>query len=131
MVSERGSILPLGIGLVAISLVVALVLSELVGVEIQTHRNKQLSDLLVLKVAGELIRDRVSPVTGLEYLGALNDTASSASEFLGIQPTRISVMSYDGKTIEGLVCTNWQSITGLKMGSFGKVCASSKARAIS
>ena len=131
MVSDRGSILPLGIAGISLSLVITLVLLELTGVQVQTLRNKQLADIFSLKIASDLRADEISPIEGLEYLPVLRPLLEAASKQLRISPTRVSVISNDGKTIEGVVCTQWESITGLRLGNFGEVCARSKARAVS
>jgi hypothetical protein len=130
MHSEEGSIIPLGVAAICLSVVLTLVFVELTGVEIQTLRNKQLSDALALKVATDLKTDAISPVVGLEYAPAVQGLTQIASQHLGIDPTAVSILSRDGKTLEALVCTTWESITGLSFELFGKVCATSKARAI-
>lgn len=129
MGSESGSIIPFGIAAICLSLVISLLFAELTGVEIQTFKNKQLSDLLTLKVAADLRKDEIAPLVGLEYAPALTEITATASKHLGITPANVSVFTSDGKTIEGKVCTAWKSITGLTFGSFGIVCSSSKARA--
>ena len=129
--TDSGSILPLGIGAVALSLLVSLFFAELTGVEIQKLRNKQLSDVLVLKVATDLRKDSIPPVVGLDYSPVVQELSVRTSKVLKFEPTEISVVSQDGKTMEGKVCSRWKSITGLSLDSFGYVCSTSKARAIS
>jgi hypothetical protein len=131
MQSDQGSILPIGIAGVALSLAVSLVFLELIGVQLQTLRNKQLSDVLSLKVASDLRKDQISPVIGLEYLPVLRPITAAVSTKLRIRPSKVSVISVDGKTIESTVCSEWESVTGLRLGNFGQVCSSSKARAVS
>lgn len=131
MASDRGSILPLGIAGLALSVVITLLFFELTGVQLQTLRNKQLADVLSLKIASDLRGDQIAPIQGLEYLPVLRTILGTTATQLRISPTRVSVTSNDGKTIESIVCTSWESITGLRLGNFGQVCASSKARAVS
>jgi len=121
----------LGIGAIALSLLVSLLFAELTGVEIQKLRNKQLSDVLVLKIATDLRKDSISPVVGLEYLPVLQELSAKTSRVLKFEPTLVSVLSRDGKTMEGRVCSRWKSITGVTFEAFGFVCSTSKARAIS
>ena len=131
MREESGSIIPIGLGIIALTAVIALVLVELIGVQYQTLQNKQLADVLVLKVAKDLKTDGIAPVKNLDYRPAVSDLLDASSSHMRVSVSEISVSSRDGKTIEALVCTEWASITGLRLGSFGQVCASSKARAIS
>lgn len=131
MRSERGSILPLGIGLIALTVLVSFVFAELTGVSIQAFRNKQLADIASLKVAGDLLADRVPPVIGLDYSPVVGDMLAAASNHLEISPTKVLVLSLDGQTLETEICTRWKSITGLTLGNFGDVCARSRARAVS
>lgn len=130
MRGESGSIIPLGVGVISISAIVTLVLVELIGVQFQTLQSKQVADVLVLQVAGDLNRDGIAPVTGLEYFPTVRESLASATAHLGLEPLEVSVMSEDGKTVAAIVCSRWKSVTGLTLGSLGKVCASSKARAI-
>jgi hypothetical protein len=129
--SERGSILPIGLAGIAVSLMVSLVFLELVGVQLQTLRNKQVADVLSLKVSADLLHDGISPIVGLEYLPATQMVFGVAIEHLKIRPSHASVVSFDGKTIEATVCSYWLSISGITLGNSGEVCAKSKARAIS
>jgi hypothetical protein len=131
MQSERGSILPIGIAGVALSLVISLVFLELIGVQIQTLRNKQVSDVLSLKIASDLRGDQIAPIIGLEYFPVARPLLEVVARQLRIRPSRVSVQSVDGKTIESVVCSTWESVTGLRLNNFGQVCASSKARAVS
>ena len=131
MASEEGSILPIGIAGVALSLVVSLIFLELIGVQLQTLRNKQLADVLSLKIASDLRSDGISPVVGLEYFPVLRPLATTVARQLRIIPSRVSVISADGKTIESSVCSEWESVTGLRIGVFGQVCSRSKARSFS
>lgn len=128
--NDSGSIIPIGIGVITLSAIFALVMVELIGVQYQTLQNKQLSDLLVLKVATDLNHDQIPPVINLDYRPVVADLLKEASKTLGVEPTEFSVSSPDGKTMTSTVCTNWKSITGLTFGALGKVCAQSKARAI-
>lgn len=131
MRADSGSILPLGIGAISLSLLVSLFFAEHTGVEIQKLRNKQLSDVLVLKIATDLRKNAIPPVIGLDYSPVLQDLSATTSKVLKFEPTQISVLTRDGKTMEGMVCSRWKSITGLSFDSFGFVCSTSKARAIS
>lgn len=128
---ESGSIIPLGVSVISLSAIFALVIVELIGVQFQTLQNKQVCDVLVLKVALDLKQDSIAPIKGLEYRPVVTEVLESSSSHLGIQPSEVSVISPDGKTMTATVCTQWRSITGITFGSFGNVCASSKARAIS
>jgi hypothetical protein len=130
MRSECGSILPLGIGLISLTALVAFLFAELTGVSLQTLRNKQLADVASLKVSGDLLADGIPPLVGLDYSPAVRDVLASATNHLGAAPTRVIVLSLDGQTLETEICTQWKSITGLTFGNLGDVCAKSKARAI-
>lgn len=116
---------------ISLSTIFALVLVELIGIQFQALQNKQVSDVLVLKVAHDLNRDSIAPIKGLDYRPAVNEVLMSSAAQMGIQPLEVSVISSDGKTMTGTVCTRWKSFTGLDLGAFGNVCATSKARAIS
>lgn len=131
MLSERGSILPLGIGVIAATVVITFVFAELTGVAIQTLRNKQLADVSSLRVAGDLLKDGIPPLIGLDYSPVIQDLLGAASKHLQVSPTQVSVLSLDGQTMETEICTKWKSITGLTFGNVGEVCARSKARAVS
>jgi hypothetical protein len=127
---ESGSILPLGIAIIAGTLALGMVFLELGGVQYQTVRNKQLSDVLALKVAGQLVTDGIPPVIGLDYSPTVTGLIAASSKTIGVTAKYISVVSRDGKTMEAVFCTGWESITGLTLGNFGDVCATSRARAI-
>lgn len=131
MRGDRGSILPIAIAGLALAVMATLIFLELTGVQVQTLRNKQLADVMVLKVSTDLKNDGIAPVAGLDYFPPVKNLAVAAAKNLRITPTRVLVRSNDGKTMEAMVCTEWQSITGLRLSNFGQVCASSKARAIS
>jgi hypothetical protein len=131
MRSESGSILPLGIGLIALTALVAFLFMELTGVSLQTLRNKQLADIASLKVSGDLLADGIPPLVGLDYSPAVRDLLAAASNHMGVSPTRVIVLSLDGQTLETEICSQWKSVTGLTFGNLGDVCAKSKARAIS
>lgn len=130
MTRDSGSILPLGIGILAISLAFSLLLTELGSLRVQEIRNKQVSDLLALEVSGQLLSDGIPPVIGLDYLSSVRKTFTEATDVLGLDPTAAQVLSLDGKTIEARFCTHWTSITGFTFGNAGEVCVESKARAI-
>jgi hypothetical protein len=132
MISEEsGSIIPFGLGIISLTAVIALVLVELIGVQYQTLQNKQLADVLVLKVAKDLKADGIAPIVGLDFRPVVSEMLHASSSHLRVGVADLSVGSRDGKTIEALVCSEWVSITGFSLGSFGQVCANSKARAIS
>ena len=130
MKSESGSILPLGIAVVAGTLVLGLVFLELGGVQYQTVRNKQVSDTLALEVAEQLVTDGVPPVIGLDYLQTVTDVMAASTDVIGVAVKSASIISRDGKTMEAVFCTQWTSITGVTLGNFGDVCATSRARVI-
>lgn len=129
--NDSGSIIPIGVGVIALSLAISLVLVELIGVQYQTLQTKQLADVIALQVASDLNRDGIAPISGLEYSPVIRDTLATAANHLGIEPVEVSVLSPDQKTILGVVCTRWISITGFQANLFGNVCSSSKARATS
>jgi len=129
--SERGSIFPVGIALIALSMSFGLLFLELIGIQLQTLRNKQVADVLSLKVAGDLLRDGIRPITGLEYLPTTQAELLVTLKHLKLNVSQASVTSVDGKTLEATVCSSWQSIIGFSVGNSGEVCAKSKARAIS
>ena len=130
MRNDRGSILPLGIAVIAVTLVLGMVFLELGGVQYQTVRNKQVSDVLALEVSEQLISDGIPPVIGLDYSPTVVLLMKESSRAIGVSGKSISVRSLDGKTLEAVFCTQWTSITGLTLGNFGDVCARSRARAI-
>lgn len=131
MCEDKGSIIPLGLGVIATTAAIALLFTELIGVQYQTLQNKQLADVIVLKVANDLQGDGITPVTNLEYRPVVNELLSVASAHMRVRVSDVSVISRDGKTLEALVCSEWVSFTGLNLGLFGKICASTKARSIS
>lgn len=128
---DSGSIIPIGIGVITLSAIFALVLAELIGVQFQTLQNKQIADVLVLKVANDLRRDQIPPVKNLDYTPSVSALLAEAASELRIQPVEVRVSTSDGKTMAATVCTEWNSITGIRFGLLGRVCAQSKARAIS
>lgn len=130
MNSERGSILPLGIGLITLTLTLVLLFIELTGIQIRTVTIKQATDVLALEVSGQLHSDGIPPVVGLDYRPVVRSQLADVSGLLSLQPTVVEVMSKDGLTIEATICESWRSITGLSFGQFGSVCASSKARVL-
>lgn len=113
------------------SAIFAFVMVELIGIQYQTLQNKQVADVLVLKVTGDLHRDAIPPVVGLDYSPTVAQELKQSSTQLGIEPVETALSTVDGKTLSATVCTAWKSITGLKFGALGKVCAQAKARAIS
>jgi hypothetical protein len=127
---DSGSIIPIGIGVITLSAIFALVLAELIGVQFQTLQNKQIADVLVLKVANDLRRDQIPPVLNLDYTPAVRALLAEAANQLRIEPVEVRVATSDGKTMAATVCTEWKSITGIRFGLLGLVCAQSKARAI-
>jgi len=129
--SDRGSILPLGLAGLALTLAVTLLFLELTGIELQTLRNKQLADVMALKTATDLKNDQIPPVVGLDYVPAIRPLIFNTSKNLRLSPTSLRLVSHDGKTMEAMVCTRWISITGFSFGNFGGICATSKARAVS
>jgi len=129
--SESGSILPIGIASIAISCILTLLLVELIGVQSQTLQNKQIADVLVLKVTNDLSRDQIPPLKNLDYTPAVSSLLAEVASQLKVEPLEVRVFTSDGKTMAATVCTEWKSITGLTLGALGKVCAQSKARAIS
>lgn len=128
--NDSGSIIPIGIGVITLTAIFALVMTELIGVQYQTLQNKQLSDLLVLKVANDLSRDQIPPVRNLDYRPVVHGLLIQAAKLMDIEPIEYSVTSSDGYTISSVVCTHWRSVTGLTFGSIGSVCSNSKARAV-
>lgn len=129
--NDSGSIIPIGIGVIALSIAISLVLVELIGVQYQSLQTKQLADVIALQVASDLNRDGIAPISDLDYTPAVKATLQVASTHLGIKLQEVSVTSPDRKTILGVVCTQWNSITGFQSSLFGNVCSSSKARATS
>ena len=127
---DSGSIIPIGIGVIALSALFALVLAELIGVQFQTLQNKQIADVLVLKVTNDLRRDEIPPLNNFDYTPAVRGLLDESENQLKIQPIQVRVATVDGKTMAATVCTEWKSITGIRFGLLGRVCAQSKARAI-
>lgn len=130
MRDESGSILPIGIAALSITVVVSLVFLELVGVQLQTLRNKQLADVIALRTASYMLLNELTPIPGRNYFSVARRLSSEASMELEVTPTETTVFSNDGKTMQATVCSSWISITGLSLGNTGSVCASSKARAV-
>lgn len=112
------------------TLVIGLVFLELGGVQLQTVRNKQVSDNLALELAGQFQADGIPPVVGLEYAPMLAPKLQSLVKVLHLAPKSLAVVSRDGITVEATFCTEWESVSGLTLGVFGDVCVLSKARAI-
>lgn len=129
--SEAGSIIPLGVTVISLSVIFTFVMVELIGIQFQTIQNKQVSDVLVLKVAFDLSQDSIAPIKGLDYRPVVTEVLESSAAHIGIHPSEVSISSPDGKTMAATVCTQWKSITGFTLGAMGNVCANSKARAIS
>jgi len=127
---DKGSIIPLGIGVMGLSLVFSLVMVELISSQYQTMQAKQVADVLTLQVAGDLKKDEIPPVIGLDYFPVTSESLNISSRQLGIEPINVKVTSPDGKTIAATVCVKWKSVTGFSLGNAGTLCATSKARAI-
>lgn len=127
---DSGSIIPIGIGMITLSAIFSLVLAELIGVQFQTIQDKQIADVLVLKVTTDLRRDQIPPLKNFDYTPAVSGLLSEAANQLKVDPVEVRVATTDGKTMAATVCTEWKSITGITLGSLGRVCAQSKARAI-
>ena len=130
LVDETGSTIPLGLGFLAMVSVFSLVFLELVGIQLQTLRDKQLADLAALTAANQLRVTAVSPVANHNYFSIIKPEILAAERELKLNPTLVSVTSSDGKTIEATVCTQWESITNVRIANGGQVCATSKARAL-
>jgi hypothetical protein len=128
--SETGSTFPLAIGITALSIALTMFWLESIGIQIQRLQLKNLGDTLVLEVARELKTDGVQPVVGLDYAPVTSRQLADGSRFLKLEITHSSIISYDAKTIEGLLCSRWKSISGFTFGTVGEVCVSTKARAI-
>jgi hypothetical protein len=127
---DNGSIAPIGLGLITLTAAISLVFLELIGVQYQTLRDKQLSDVVAVKIATDLKNDGIAPVMNLDYRPVAQEVLKEGSTFLKVSPTQFSVTSPDGKTIESVVCSRWKSILGFTFGNFGEICARSKARAV-
>lgn len=129
--TDSGSTFPLAIGITALSVALSMFWLESIGIEIQRLQLKNLSDTLVLEVARELKTDGIAPLVGLDYSPVTKLQLDDGRRFLKLDITRSQILSNDGRTIDGLLCSRWKSITGLTFGNAAEVCVSTKARAIS
>lgn len=121
----------MAIGITALSVALSMFWLESIGIEIQRLQLKNLSDTLVLEVARELKTDGIAPLVGLDYSPVTKLQLDDGRRFLKLDITRSQILSNDGITIDGLLCSRWKSITGLTFGNAAEVCVSTKARAIS
>jgi hypothetical protein len=116
--SERGSTLPLQIGLAVLLLATVFVVADLQS--LMLVRERALSDarfaaLYIAKAAAG-----VAPVVGLDYSTAV------IGELPGAQLVHVSTV--DGATFEARVCEAWQSPFGLHAPQ--QICDTAKSRVI-
>lgn len=119
MKRDRGSTLPLVIGLASLLLATIFTTSELQSFLLQ--RSRALSDA---RFAALYIAKQTSgfpPVINLDYSPAVVGELSQAAS--------ISVTSSDGRTFTARICHRWQSPFGLHADSL--VCDEAKSRVIS
>jgi hypothetical protein len=129
--SDSGSTFPLAIGITALSLALSMFWLESIGIQLQRLQLKNLSDTLVLEVARELKADGIAPLVGLDYSPVTKIQLDDGRRFLKLDITRSQILSFDGRTIDGHLCSRWKSITGFSFGNNAEVCVITKARAIS
>ncbi len=118
MKAERGSTLPLIIGLASLLLATIFTFSELQSLLLL--RSRALSDarFAALYIARETAG--IPPVIGLDYSTAV------LGELVGV--SSVNVTSNDGKTFTAKVCLDWNSPLGIHPSSL--VCDEAKARVI-
>lgn len=118
VMSERGSTLPLIIGLASLLLATILTTSELQSLMLQ--RNRALSDarFAALYIAKQVAG--IPPVPNFDYGSAV------LPELPGVGS--VSVLSPDGKTFSARVCHVWESPFGIH--SDVEICDEAKVRVI-
>lgn len=113
--SDRGSMLPLFLGLTAISLVLSLGIAELASAHLFRQSIQGISEQLALKAA----YDKLDAQTSAKQLLVELNPKLELSEFKIL----------DGKTVQLTVCGNWLGwlkLPGLDLRS--SICASSASR---
>ena len=118
MKTDRGSTIPLLIGLSTLLLFTIFTVSELQSLLVTKQRalsDARFAALFVAKSSGE-----VPPVVGLDYSPAVRPELPEASE--------IKVFTNDQKTFVARVCLSWRSPLGLHASA--TICDEAKARVI-
>jgi hypothetical protein len=119
MKHDKGSTLPLVIGLASLLLATVFLTTELQTLLVQRSRALNEARFAALYVAKQSAG--FAPVVGLDY------SPSIAGQLLGVSSVRVSTQ--DGKTFEAIVCETWKSPFGLHAET--DVCDSARARVIS
>ncbi|MEN9731368.1 MAG: hypothetical protein RL488_678 [Actinomycetota bacterium] len=118
MKTDRGSSIPLLIGLSTLLLLTILTVSELQSLLVTKQRamsDARFAALFVAKSSGE-----VPPVVGLDYSVAVRAEIPEAAE--------VKVFTDDQKTFVARVCLSWRSPFGLHAAAL--ICDEAKARVI-
>ncbi len=115
---DRGSTLPLVIGLITLLLATIFITTELQTLLIQRANALSEARFAALYVAKQT--SKIPPVVGLDYGPAVE------GQLVGV--SSITVVTQDGKTFEATVCETWHSPLGLHADT--EVCDNAKARAI-
>jgi hypothetical protein len=116
--AERGSTLPLIIGLASLLLATTFTFSELQSLLLLRSRALTDARFAALYIARETAG--IPPVIGLDYSPAV------LGELAGV--SSVTVTSNDGKTFASKVCLVWKSPLGLRPEAL--VCDEAKARVI-
>lgn len=118
MSSERGSTLPLVIGLTSLLIITTLTCGEIQSYYLQRTRALADARFAALFVAKQIAG--VPPVIGLDYGQAVTAELPEAAS--------VSVVTKDGKTLSATVCYRWDSLFGLSPQA--EICDTAKARTI-
>jgi hypothetical protein len=116
--SERGSTLPLQIGLAVLLLSTIFVVADLQSLLMARERALSEARFASLYIAKQSVG--VAPVVGLDYSAAVIDELPSVHN--------VHVSTSDGVTFEARVCEEWNSPFGLHASH--EVCDEAKARVI-
>ena len=115
MKCERGSTIPLVIGLAVLLLATLVVTGELQSYQMQRQRALEDARFAAIYIAKESAS--IPPVIGLEYAEAVRSQLHEAD--------LVSVTTSDGQTFDARVCYRWQSL--FKTGTVS-ICDTAKAR---
>jgi hypothetical protein len=116
--NERGTTLPLLVGLSTLALAISLVLSEKLSLQQQSLRAKSEARFAALLVAKHTAG--LEPVIGLDY------STSILAEFPALES--LQVISVDGLTFEATACLRWNS--PLKVTPTEVICQTARARTL-
>lgn len=118
MKNERGSTIPLLVGLSTLALATSLVMSETLSLQQQSLRAKSEARFAALMVAKQTAG--LEPITGLDY------AISILAEFPALES--LQVISVDGLTFEATACLRWNSL--FKVRPTEVICQIARARTL-